>query len=400
MSQKITRTEFRESMDRRLSAIKAEPWLAQRIIAAEGGEKPVAKKLSTSMILAIALIVIMATGALAALGSWGIIDFDTNHYGAYIPPKYEDCIKSENVTAETESLSVTIRESYYDGAILRVTADVVPKDGTLLLGEGIFPSDPVCDYIPGIESEEMTLAEAARDRFNGRMAEIVMYTEECEEGGGDCRLNADGSATLYIEESFDDEQKDRDITLHLSYIPISDQPAEPEKDEAAGEDEEDGESIPYDFSRKETLDIPMPFHAAETRTYVCDRPLDFPSVGVQVTKVTMTATPLEIRCWVDYAITDLEIFEAQEGGLWFEFINPESTASEPYEQRVSDGLTGSGSAGRLDKQWDLPDEVGTVYRQRDSIGLDALGDEYTLRAYSAWEKDRYESVTFRVEEIK
>ena len=368
MSQKITRTEFRESMDRRLSAMKAEPWLAQRIIAAEGGEKPVAKKLSASMILVIALIVIMATGALAALGSWGIIDFAANHYGAYIPPKYEDCIKSENITAETES-----------------------------------PHDPVCDYIPGIESEEMTLAEAARDRFNGRMAEIVMYSEECEEGGGDCRLNADNSATLYIEESFDDEQKDRDITLHLSYIPISDQPAESENDEAAGEDEEDGEgeeTIPYDFSRKETLDIPMTFHAAETKTYVCDRPMDFPSVGVQVTKVTMTATPLEIRCWVDYAITDLEKFEAQEGGLWFEFINPESTASEPYEQRVSDGLTGSGSAGRLDRQWDLPDEVGTVYRQRDTIGLDALSNEYTLRAYSAWEKDRYESVTFRVEETK
>ena len=44
MNQKITRTEFRESMDRRLSAMKAEPWLAQRIIAAEGGEKTVAKK--------------------------------------------------------------------------------------------------------------------------------------------------------------------------------------------------------------------------------------------------------------------------------------------------------------------------------------------------------------------
>ena len=46
------------------------------------------------------------------------------------------------------------------------------------------------------------------------------------------------------------------------------------------------------------------------------------------------------------------------------------------------------------------DEVGTVYRQRDAIGLDALSDEYTLRAYSAWEKDRYETVTFRVEEVK
>ena len=392
MNQKITRTEFRESMDRRLSAMKAEPWLAQRIIAAEGGEKPVAKKLSASMILVIALIVITATGALAAtLGAWGIIDFAGNHYGAYIPPKYEDCIKSENVTVETESLSVTIRESYYDGVILRVTADVVPKEPVLLLGEGISPEDPVCDYVPGLVSEEITVAEAARDRFGGRMAEIVMLADVENEGGGDCRMNADGSATLYVEEFFEDEQKDRDIPLHLSYIPIRDLPA------GAGEDDE---YDPFDFDRQETADIPMTFHAVETRTYVYDKPLDFPSVGVQVTKVTMTATPLEIRCWIDYAITDLAKFEAQEGGLWFEFIDPQSTAKEPYEQRLSDGLTGSGSAGRLDKEWELPDEVGTVYRQRDAIGLDALSDEYTLRAYSAWEKDRYETVTVRVEEVK
>ena len=188
MNQKITRTEFRESMDRRLSAMKAEPWLAQRIIAAEGGEKTVAKKLSVSMILVIALIVILATGALAAtLGAWGIIDFAGNHYGAYIPPKYEDCIKSENVTAETESLSVNIRESYYDGTLLRVTADVTPKQPVFLLGEGVYPEDPAFDSLPGLESEEITVAQAARDRFEGRMAEIVMYTDESTSASGDCR---------------------------------------------------------------------------------------------------------------------------------------------------------------------------------------------------------------------
>ena len=399
MNQKITRTEFRESMDRRLSAMKAEPWLAQRIIAAEGGEKPMVKKLSASMILVIALIVILATGALAAtLGAWGIIDFAGNHYGAYIPPKYEDCIKSENVTAETESLSVNIQESYYDGTLLRVTADVTPKQPVFLLGEGVYPEDPAFDSLPGLESEEITVAQAARDRFEGRMAEIVMYTDESTSASGDCRMNDDNSATLYIEEVFDDEQKDRDVTLHLSYIPIRDLPAEAESGGVSGEGEE--EFDPFDFDRQETVDIPMTFHSAETKTFVCDRPMDFPSVGVQVTKVTLTATPLEIRSWVDYAITDLAKFEAQEGGLWFEFIDPEITASEPYDQRLSDGLTGSGSAGRLDKEWELPDEVGTVYRQRDSIGLNALSDEYTLRAYSAWEKDRYESVTFRVEEVK
>ena len=403
MNQKITRTEFRESMDRRLSAMKAEPWLAQRIIAAEGGEKTVAKKLSVSMILVIALIAVLATGALAAtLGAWGIIDFAGNHYGAYIPPKYEDCIKSENVTAETESLSVNIRESYYDGTLLRVTADVTPKQPVFLLGEGVYPEDPAFDSLPGLESEEITVAQAARDRFEGRMAEIVMYTDESTSASGDCRMNDDNSATLYIEEVFDDEQKDRDVTLHLSYIPIRDLPAEAESGGVSGEGEE--EFDPFDFDRQETVDIPMTFHSAETKTFVCDRPMDFPSVGVQVTKVTIKATPLEILYNIDYAVTDLAKFEAQEGGLWFEFIDPQSTAADPYDQCLVSGLTSIGTARRVDDESEdeagQPVEVGTAYCQRDSIGLNALSDEYTLRVREFMEENRYESITFRVEEVK
>ena len=67
----------------------------------------------------------------ATLGAWGIIDFAGRFSGAYIPPKYEDCIKPENVSAETEHITCTIRESYYDGTILRVTADVIPKEKVL-----------------------------------------------------------------------------------------------------------------------------------------------------------------------------------------------------------------------------------------------------------------------------
>ena len=403
MNQKITRTEFRESMDRRLSAMKAEPWLAQRIIAAEGGEKPMAKKLSVSMILVIALIAVLATGALAAtLGAWGIIDFAGNHYGAYIPPKYEDCIKSENVTAETESLSVTIRESYYDGTLLRVTADVTPKQPVFLLGEGVYPEDSAFDSLPGLESEEITVAEAARERFDGRMAEIVLYTDESTSASGDCRMNGDNSATLYIEEVFDDEQKDRDVTLHLSYIPIRDLPAEAENGESSGDGEE--EYDPFDFDHQETADIPMTFHSAETKTFVCDRPLDFPSVGVQVTKVTIKATPLEILYNIDYAVTDVAKFAAQSGGVWFEFIDPQSTAADPYDQCLISGLTSIGTARRVDDESEdeagQPVEVGTAFCQRDSIGLNALSDEYTLRVREFMEENRYESITFRVEEAK
>ena len=161
MNRKISRTEFSESMDRHLSAVKADPWLAQRIIAAEGGEKPVARKWSASIVLAIALVAVLATGALAAtLGAWGIIDFAGRYSDTYIPPKYEDCIKPENVTAETEHLTCTIRESYYDGTILRVTADVVPKEKMLLVGEGFTPDFPFAALLPDSGPEDMTVAEA------------------------------------------------------------------------------------------------------------------------------------------------------------------------------------------------------------------------------------------------
>jgi hypothetical protein len=67
---------------------------------------------------------------------------------------------------------------------------------------------------------------------------------------------------------------------------------------------------------------------------------------------------------------------------------------------VSAGLTSGGSIRRKDGRQDLSDEVGTVYRQNGAIGLDALSDQYTIRAYSAWDKTRYETATFNVTEKK
>ena len=41
MNEKISANEFRQSLDRHLSHMKADPWLAQRIIASERGETKV-----------------------------------------------------------------------------------------------------------------------------------------------------------------------------------------------------------------------------------------------------------------------------------------------------------------------------------------------------------------------
>ena len=74
MSDKISANEFRESLDRHLSLVKADPWLAQRIIASERGEKKVKKKLSVSVIVAL-LLLVLATVALAVTGLYRVINW-------------------------------------------------------------------------------------------------------------------------------------------------------------------------------------------------------------------------------------------------------------------------------------------------------------------------------------
>lgn len=371
-----------KAVARSLAHVREDPGLAQRVLATAKGEEPMVKKMSVFMIIAAALIGLMAASALAAaLNAWGIIDFASRQANVYVPPKYEESIRLENRQIDMTHIRCLIEQSYYDGKILRITANIAPKEDMLLLGADESPYDSVGDLFPGSEFEAMTLAEYALARHGGRMSAVSLgEADVC-----DLCWNGDGSMTIYIERQFNEEQAERDVSLTLSYLPVLLQ--------AEG-------AAAYDNAARETAVIPMVFRSVAVKTFVCAEPMDFPSAGVRVNQVVMTVTPLEIRCAIDYEIVDLAVYAQQEDGLWFEFIDPNSTEMEYSAQRVSGGLTFEGGAGRLDGQQQLPDEVGTVYRQTDAIGLDALSDHYTLRAYNAWEKTRYEAVRFQVVEEK
>lgn len=371
-----------------LSHVQADPWLTQRVLAHVKGEEPVVKKISASMIIAILLVILTLTGALAtALNAWGIIDFVGKRPNVYIPPLYEESIKQENTVVEGDNLTCHIQQSYYDGKILRVTAQIIPKGDVLLLGESTYQHDTIECLFPNFDVEQSTVAAYALKHHEGRMAEVVLGIDSDVDSSGGFRLNEDGSATLYLEAYFEDEQIDRGISLQLTYLPLIYIPE-------AEWQTYDGSA--YDFFALESLFIPMTFHASSVKKFVSEDSLDFPSVGVKVSNVTLTVTPLEIRYSLEYEITDLALYNQQEGGLWFEFIDPNSTETSPDAQRVSDGLTFVGSSGRVDGRYDLPNELGTRYVEIGSIGLDALGEEYTLRAYNAWNRTYYEQVTFKV----
>ena len=71
MRDEMNRTEFSESLDRRLSGLQGDPWLAAKVLARTEGEKPV-KKLSATTILVIVLLVLTMAGALAT-ANWTVI---------------------------------------------------------------------------------------------------------------------------------------------------------------------------------------------------------------------------------------------------------------------------------------------------------------------------------------
>jgi hypothetical protein len=242
------------------------------------------------------------------------------------------------------------------------------------------------------ENEEITIGEYAARQFDGRMAELSFYLATMDDESGALKRNEDGTASIYMEAYYPDELAERDIVAVVNYLPFNDVA------DKSMEELDSGEIEIYDFAAQEKIEIPIHLQSVETRRYECHESMSFPDVGVQVTDVVMMVTPLEIRYTLDYVITDLEKYSALEDGLWFEFIDPNSKETEYYAQSLSDGLTSSEGAGRLDGRFDEPDEIGTVIRQHGTIGLDSLSEEYTIRAYSAWEKTRYETATFHVKE--
>ena len=384
MSNRMSQREFSESLDKRLSGLQEVPWLEAKVLAKAEGEKPVKKKISAATIVIVVLLVLAMAGAVAAaLNSWGVVDFAGNRAWTYVPENAQESISKEEQTFETDALKCTVQESYYDGKILRAAFLIEPKEKTLLIHSGDDFEDTFSD-----ETDE-TIAQYAQEHFDGSMTEVWIYTLlEWGMSEADCRHNEDGSLILYMEDCLTEEQPElTEIPLELGYAPVT-----------------DGETM------VQKVPMTLKVHAVETGLYVCEDLLDFPEAGVQVTRAALTVTPLEIRVALDYTVTDLEKYNATEDGLWFEFVNPQSTATDYFGQTFESGMAGGGSVSCLDareneqdedeEEYSQPAKLGSRYRQTDTLGLNAFGDEYWLRAYNCWEKNRYEIVKFRVEKVK
>ena len=120
-------------------------------------------------------------------------------------------------------------------------------------------------------------------------------------------------------------------------------------------------------------------------------PVEYQDVGVRIDRLTVTSKPLQLEYTIEYTVIDAEKFKKTDDGLWFEFIDPNSRAKQPYAQRLKEGVFGVGSVAAVDD---------THYCQRGTLSLGEKADSYTLRAYECWEKRRFDTHEIRMKKAE
>ena len=371
-----------------MACARVSPALRGRTLDAMRGKARKTVKRKISMALVFALIGVLLCGvALAAVSRAGVLDFIGRYADTFIPPDAGDYVQTDVAAFESgAAASAVVRELYYDGRTVRLTVDVTPADEkTLLMGMDTWVEDPWQDLISMTWddmdlSDTRTVEDVFKELGYARAYNVNIYCDQETEGtiargSADFVLGEDGVLTVFSQWEFDDDQPQRDIVLKAALQVY-------EADEN-GLPVSTGEVERYEYAM--TLTSASRDDNAEAEIYVSEAAVLYEEIGVRVDRVTIEVKPLELYATIDMTVVDEALFAKTDDGLWFEFIDPDSAASEPWEQRLSSGLTGGGGSFPLD---------GAHYRQRETLGLNELRGTYTLRAYECWNKTRFDTHEF------
>jgi hypothetical protein len=417
MGKRYTKESFAESIDRRLSGFQADPWLARRVTAADEGGKPV-KKLSLGMILAIVLLCILITGAVAAatqgltigdIWKWAVEKGETKLPENYEETVFDEIIPEEEIIVEDEHAVYRIPGYYCDGKTLSVVVNISPKEDFLPVWdlEDEDMNTPVREsYYRTSITDEITVAEYARKYHQGNVAAFEFVEAEDEDRDyvfGGCSegqiLNADGSLSIIQDMNFSGPLlAEGSVQMQIRC----------KKGTITG----DASGWHVDRLEEDTIMVPMTLHVTETRKYICKEGFDVPDVGLRVREARMEVSPIQIWCELDFTVTDAELYGAQ----WIEVEVTETT-------RIGDRLYESQTTGKTDSlgfEFVYPDgntvpvgPAGTISGTGDGdfseprknqtfhlafpISRDAFDDRYAMRAYNKQTGERFGIVEFTVE---
>ena len=161
---------IRSAMNRTMSGLEGNPYLARRVIAASKGEVKVKKKISAVTVLVIALMLTSVTALALQLSGWRIADYIRNVDEGSIPDDFESGF-NQDLTLDVENVRFHVRDAYAAGnkIILVTEACFLENDTTMVL-----PSEDFCDpnimharqYIKELAGvdDEITLSDYAKQK--------------------------------------------------------------------------------------------------------------------------------------------------------------------------------------------------------------------------------------------
>lgn len=161
---------IKSALNRMMSGLEGNPYLARRVVAASKGEVKVKKKFSIVTVLAIALMMISVTALALELSGWKIADYIRNVSEGKVDDDFESGF-NQDLTLDFEGIRFHVRDAYAAGnkIIIVTEASCLENETTMIL-----PSETICDpdvtlarqYIKGLAGvdEEITLSEYAREK--------------------------------------------------------------------------------------------------------------------------------------------------------------------------------------------------------------------------------------------
>lgn len=358
------KNDLKQRMDSVLSDITWSESNSDHVLSHISKENMPMKRKPLKLILIVALIAALTATCLAVGSRYGLLDFAGRYRKENLPADAAGYVEQRgDVLYLDENLRLILGEMLYDGMTLRFTVYAEPADEKTLI---------YCfDEFPDDERDGMTLEE----RYRAGGYEHLMHVDLSNVDEG------------FPDQSSDFEFTENGVIIYCECIGLT-------YKRSIDAEMALGYTIMDDFDEKITFErvthgnFKFSAETAGDEDYrVCETSAPYSHFGVTVEKLVLTKTPLELRYRIFYTVTDRAAYEKY--GLFFEFIDPESTETEPYMQRLKDGVSPNSCQILIDD---------THIMQYGALSYEEVHDTYYIRSYDPFEdgKPRYETYAFQM----
>ena len=356
----------------------------------EEEKKTVKRKMRVSAAIAVAACLIISTAAFAAANHWGLFDFLNQGQSDSAPlPEAIEILATEppQEGGTGELADFQLREAVYDGEYAYLVVDVTPRQELLLIGPSYGLEDPM-RLMTGDSANSLTIGEYA-EQNNLQMAYVTISSALDALGEEfirsiDCHWEEDGTLVLMLTCTVSEQEGSAFAsTLQCSVTPLI--PAASEEDAILYDyyeenaDEPTYASTGYVTDEENQQETELAFtldDANRHNTLASSQSAEYPSCGVRVDSVRLTASPMALYYEIHFTVTDEAAYAATEDGVWFEFLDANGNA-------LPNGAT---RGGEVHLQAD-----GSLVQSGSLAAREELPETVTLRAYNCWTQERYEN---------